>query len=75
MTKNIMLAASMMMLVAIPGQAFARAAGSTEQHGPEATRASAPQAMDSFHPLEPAMATQAATPNTQHYHGGPKSND
>jgi hypothetical protein len=73
MTKNIMLAASMtMLLVAIPGQAFARAAATTEPHRHEVIAPSGRQAADTFNAFDATMAT----PSTTHrYEGGPKTND
>jgi hypothetical protein len=62
-TKNLALAASMMLLVAISGQAFAATA--KPHHWTEASRAS-----------HAAMVTPVAVPvNTHPYHGGPKVND
>jgi hypothetical protein len=73
MTKNIMLAASMAMLLAISGQAFARTAGSGEPHWRDMT--SAPQAAGTFNAFDATMATSPATPTTHRYEGGPKTND
>lgn len=67
-TKTFTLAASMMVLVAISGQAFAgTAAADTWRH---AQASSDRQAMRAYN-----MAAPAAYPNTHPYHGGPKSND
>jgi hypothetical protein len=68
MKKNIMLAASMMMLVAISGQAFARTAVTSEHH-------SGRQAADTFNAFDTTLATPAAAPIAHRYEGGPKSND
>jgi hypothetical protein len=72
MTKNLALAASIMMLVTISGQAFADTAAPNARYWPEATGPSEVYASNTF---EPAMATQTAAPNTHRYHGGPKYND
>jgi hypothetical protein len=66
--KTFTLAASMMMLVAISGQAFAgTAAADTWRHARASTDR---QAMHAYN-----MAPPVAYPNTHPYHGGPKSND
>jgi hypothetical protein len=75
MTKNIMLAASMMLLVAISGQAFARPAGTTEPHWRDMTATSGRQAADSFNAFDATMATSPAAPMTHRSEGGPKTND
>jgi hypothetical protein len=75
MKKNIMLAASMMMLVAISGQAFARPAGTSEHHWREVTAPSGRQAADTFNAFDATMATPPAAPIAHRYEGGPKSND
>ncbi len=75
MTKNLTLTASIIMLVAISGQAFA---GTTAPHAgywPEATTAASRQAVHAFGAFDPSMVTQAAEPNAHRYEGGPKSND
>ena len=79
--KNLTLAASITMLVAISGLASAHAAGPdardwsattshSDQHMRSAFNASYP-ANSSY----PAMATQTFETNAHRYHGGPKSND
>jgi hypothetical protein len=76
MTKNIMLAASMtMLLVAIPGQAFARAAATTEPHRHEVIAPSGRQAADTFNAFDATITTLPAAPMTHRYEGGPKTND
>jgi hypothetical protein len=75
MTKNIMLAASMMMLVAISPQAFARATGTTEQHSREVTDLSGRQAADTFNAFDATMAAPPAASVMHRYQGGPKTND
>jgi hypothetical protein len=74
MTKNIILAAAMTMLVAIPGQAFARAAGSSEPHWREVTALSGRQAADTFNAYDAMMPTPPAAV-MHRYEGGPKTND
>jgi hypothetical protein len=84
MTKIFAIAASIMMLVAISGQASARATASNAQYGPEATVFSDQQAArafnaynaynyDAYNAFDPAMPMVA--PNTHRYEGGPKTND
>ena len=75
MTKNLALVASIMMLAAISGQAFADTAAPTARYWPEATGPSDRQVVYAFSAFDPAMATQTAEPNAYRYHGGPKSND
>ena len=75
MTKNLALAASIMMLVAISGQAFAGTAAPKARYWPKATAPSDREAVSAFNPYDRAMATQTAEPNAYRYHGGPKSND
>jgi hypothetical protein len=68
--KNIALAASIMAMVAISGQAFA---GSSKANAsPEAVSHSAARAFSASHA---AMDTGTIAVNTHPYHGGPKSND
>jgi hypothetical protein len=80
MTKKLALAASIMTLIAISGQAFADTAPKNARYWPEATRASGPQ-IDAFNAFDPVIATQTTDvtqttePNAYRYHGGPKSND
>jgi hypothetical protein len=77
MMKNLVLAASITMLVAISGQAFARTATPNERYGTEAaTVPSDRQPVNGFNAFEdPAMPTHMDEPNAYRYHGGPKSND
>jgi len=76
MRKNLALAGSIMMLVAISGQAFARPAVSNARYWPEATGRSDRQVVHAFDAFDdPAMATQMVEPMGHRYHGGPKSND
>jgi hypothetical protein len=73
--KNLALAASITMLVAISGLASARAAGSHTRDWPAATGHSNRQMRHAFNASYPAMATQTVQANAHRYHGGPKSND
>jgi hypothetical protein len=75
MTKNLALAASIMMLVSISGQAFADTAAPRARYWPEATGPSDRQVVYPFNAFDPAMATQTVDSNAHCYHGGPKSND
>jgi hypothetical protein len=75
MTKNLALAASIMMLATISGQALAGTAAPKARYWPETTAPSDRQVVQAFNAFEPAMATQTAAPNTHRYHGGPKYND
>jgi hypothetical protein len=74
MTKNLALAASIMMLVAISGQAFARATGSNMRYLPEVNGRSDQKVGHAFNAFDPAVVTQTVEPNAHRYHGGPKSN-
>jgi hypothetical protein len=74
-TKNLALAASITMLVAISGLASARAAGPYTRDWPVATGRSDQQVRHAFNASYPAMARQTAESNAHRYHGGPKSND
>ena len=73
--KNITLAASITMLVAISGLASAPAAESTPRDWSATTRHSDQHLQSAFNASYLAMATQTFETNAQHYHGGPKSND
>jgi hypothetical protein len=75
MMKKLALTASIITMVAISGQAFARATGSNTRYLPEAATSSdqAVSAYDAFD--NPAMAAQMVEPNAYRYHGGPKYND
>jgi hypothetical protein len=78
MTKNLALAASITMLVAISGPAFARTAATNELYGPgPSDRQQAAYAFDAFayDAFDQAMTTQTAEPDAYRYHGGPKYND
>ena len=69
MTKILPLAASMMLLAAISGQAFAQTAMPQAQHWHHAMVRSDEQTMNAF---DTGMTTQGAE---HRYHGGPKSID
>jgi hypothetical protein len=72
-TKNLALAASIAMLVAISGLASAGAAQSYTRAWPAATGRSNQQLQHAFN--APYQATQTVETNAHRYHGGPKSND
>ena len=74
-TKNLALAASITMLVAISGLASARAAGSYTRDWPVASGSPDQQVRHAFNASYPPMATQTVETNAHRYHGGPKSND
>jgi hypothetical protein len=69
MMKNLVLTASIITLVAISGQAFARATGSNTRYWPVAANSSDQQVVPAYN------ATQTAEPDAYRYHGGPKYND
>ena len=75
MTKNFALAASIMMLIAISGQALADTAPKSARHRSEATGPSDRQVVNAFNAFDLAIARQSPDSNAYHYHGGPKSND
>jgi hypothetical protein len=66
--KNLVLAASITMLIAVPGLASARAAGSYTRNWTVTTGHSDQQ-------VRRALTTPTVEPNAHRYHGGPKSND
>jgi hypothetical protein len=69
MKKTITLAASMMVLVAISGQASAGTATTDAWHRAHAS--ANPTVMHAYDAVTPT----AAEPNAHRYHGGPKVND
>jgi hypothetical protein len=76
MIKNFALTAAMIAMVAISGQAFARATGSNTRYVPEVVTSSDQQVVSAYEPFDnPAMAAQMAEPDAYRYHGGPKYND
>jgi hypothetical protein len=74
--KNLALAASIMAMVAISGQAFA---GSTKANpsrdAVSPSTAQAARAARAFNASHAAMDTGTVAVNTHPYHGGPKVND
>jgi hypothetical protein len=66
--KTITLAASMMVLVAISGQALAGTAPDARHRAHASANPTAMRAYD-------AVAPATAQPNAHRYHGGPKVND
>jgi hypothetical protein len=64
MTKNLALAASMVVLMTISGQAFAETAAPSDQ-----------QAVYAFNAFDRAAATETDATDAYRYHGGPKYND
>ena len=75
MTKNLTLAASMMILLAISGQALARSAAPNAHDWSEATGHTSGHMVRAFNTFDPAMAPQTVEPDAYRYHGGPKYND
>jgi hypothetical protein len=76
MMKNLALTASIITMVAISGQAFARATGSNTQYRPEVASSSDQQVVSAYDAFDnPAMAAQMVEPDAYRYHGGPKYND
>ena len=73
--KNLALAASVMVLVAISGQAFAKSAAQNARDWSESTGPSDRQAAYVYDAFDSTLATQPDEPNAYRYHGGPKSND
>jgi hypothetical protein len=73
--KNLVLTASIIALVAISGQAFARATGSNARYWPEDAAPLNQQVMHAYSPFDAAMLAPAFEPNTHRYEGGPKTND
>jgi hypothetical protein len=68
MMKNLALAASVMALVALSGQAFARTDAPNARHHRQMTDLSA------FNAFDQVTAPSAAESNMHRYEGGPKSN-
>lgn len=73
MMKNLALTASIITLVAISGQAFARATGSNTRYWPEVANSS-DQLVPAYNAFD-NLATQTVEPDERPYHGGPKYND
>src|ERR1700738_4015507 len=74
MMKNLAVAASITMLIALSGQALAGTATANARYRPKATAPSDRQMVPAFKVSGSAMATQTIEPNAHRYHGGPKSN-
>jgi hypothetical protein len=72
--KSLALAASVMMLVAISGQAFAKTAAQNARDWSETTGPSNRQTANAYDAFDSTMATPDE-PNAYRYHGGPKYND
>jgi len=76
MMKNLALTGSIITLVVISGQAFARAAGSNARYVPQAVNSSDQQLVPAYDAFDDqSMATQMVEPDAYRYHGGPKYND
>jgi hypothetical protein len=76
MIKNLALTASIIAMVAISGQAFARATGSNTRYLPEVATSSDQQVVSAYDTFDnPTMAAQMVEPDAYRYHGGPKYND
>ena len=76
MMKKLALTASIIAMVAISGQAFARATGSNTRYLPEVATSSNPQVVSAYDAFDnPAMAAQTVEADAYRYHGGPKYND
>jgi hypothetical protein len=75
MTKNVALAASIMMLITISGEAFADTAPKSARYWSQATGPSDRQVVNAVNAFDLAIATQNAEPSAHRYRGGPKSND
>ena len=71
MTKKLALAASMVMLMTISGQAFAETAAPDARYRAPSDR----QAVNAFNAFDRAAATDRDVTNAYRYHGGPKYND
>ena len=74
MMKTLALTASIIAMVAISGQAFARATGSNARYVPQAVNSSDQQLVPAYDAFD-YQATQTAEPDAHRYHGGPKYND
>ncbi len=75
MINNLVLAASMTMLITLSGQALAGTATPNARYRPEATARSDRQMVPAFNVSGSAMARQTVQPNAHRYLGGPKYND
>jgi hypothetical protein len=75
MTKNLALAASIVMLVGISGQALAATAPNARYSSAAAGPSDRQQAVYAFDAFDQAMAPQTVEPDAHRYQGGPKYND
>ena len=76
MMKTLALTASIIAMVAISGQAFARTTGSNARYVPQAVNSSDQQLVPAYDAFDDqSMATQMVEPDAYRYHGGPKYND
>jgi hypothetical protein len=73
--KNLAMAASVMVLVAISGQAFAKTATQNARDWSETTGPSDPHAAYAYDAFDSTIAAQPDEPDAYRYHGGPKYND
>ena len=73
--KNLALAASVMVLVAISGQAFAKTAAQNARDWSESTGPSDRQAAYTYDSFDSTIAAQPDETDAYRYHGGPKYND
>ena len=70
MTKKMILAASMMLLSTISGQALAYS-----NVAPKHEEVADQQASNAFNAFDQTMSPRVIASNSYRYHGGPKSND
>jgi hypothetical protein len=75
MMKTLALTASIITMVAISGQAFARATGSNIRYWPEVATSSGQQVVSAYNAFDDPTATQMVESDAYRYHGGPKYND
>jgi hypothetical protein len=75
MTKTLALAASLVMLMTISGQAFAATIASDVRYGIDVTDPFGRQTIDISNAVGPTLAAETGLTNAYRYHGGPKSND
>jgi hypothetical protein len=74
MTKKLALAASMVMLMTISGQAFAKAVALSDEQTAYASRSDR-QAAYASNAFGRVAATETDAADAYRYHGGPKDND
>lgn len=75
MTKTLPIAASLVMLMTISGQALAEPAASDSRHETAASTFLDRQAVDALNAVDRSAATETDAINAYRYHGGPKSDD